>query len=277
LQGNKGGVAVSLRIHDTLLCFVNSHLAAGGDELLRRNQDFREISRITFSAPGRPTIFDHEYARSCFSALYTWFVRVAVHPCGSAISTTVSHNLTVAIWTTAKCAKPVSMVTALDCSSSIKCVRFLNSLQRISFDREVVFALVPPFSLKLVLTLDSNAGIVLQLVKMQQSKTAFHDFTEGKISFPPTYKYDPGTDNWDSRWVFFCLGLGLWKNDERLQREGASAGLVRPSAVDVTHGSRQAVAVPKCSRSEDQRPQAGRRRFHRDGKRSISFAHIFSQ
>lgn len=36
--GNKGGVGVSLRINDTLVCFVNSHLAAGNNELSKRNQ-----------------------------------------------------------------------------------------------------------------------------------------------------------------------------------------------------------------------------------------------
>lgn len=36
--GNKGGVGVSLRINDTRVCFVNSHLAAGSNELIKRNQ-----------------------------------------------------------------------------------------------------------------------------------------------------------------------------------------------------------------------------------------------
>lgn len=36
--GNKGGVGISLDINDTMVCFVNSHLAAGNGELARRNQ-----------------------------------------------------------------------------------------------------------------------------------------------------------------------------------------------------------------------------------------------
>ena len=37
-QGNKGGVAIRMRIQDTTLCFVNSHLCAHTEEWMRRNQ-----------------------------------------------------------------------------------------------------------------------------------------------------------------------------------------------------------------------------------------------
>lgn len=37
-----------------------------------------------------------------------------------------------------------------------------------------------------------------QLYVERQKKRIFKDFSEGKITFKPTYKYDPGTDEWDS-------------------------------------------------------------------------------
>ncbi|MES1912434.1 MAG: hypothetical protein MHM6MM_004710 [Cercozoa sp. M6MM] len=43
IMGNKGGVAISLTLSGTRLCFVNSHLAAHQDKTEKRNADVREI------------------------------------------------------------------------------------------------------------------------------------------------------------------------------------------------------------------------------------------
>ena len=48
--GNKGAVAVSLKLNNTLLCFVNSHFAAGVNDCDKRNLDYCEImDKIQFN------------------------------------------------------------------------------------------------------------------------------------------------------------------------------------------------------------------------------------
>lgn len=38
-----------------------------------------------------------------------------------------------------------------------------------------------------------------QLYQEMQRGRVFVNYTEGTINYRPTYKYDPGTDEWDSR------------------------------------------------------------------------------
>ena len=38
-----------------------------------------------------------------------------------------------------------------------------------------------------------------QLHNQRQKKQVFIDYEEAPIMFVPTYKYDPGTDQWDTR------------------------------------------------------------------------------
>lgn len=59
-----------------------------------------------------------------------------------------------------------------------------------------------------------------QLYHEMRNKRVFNNYNEGIIRFRPTYKYDPGTDNWDSseknRAPAWCDRV-LWKG-ERIEQ-----------------------------------------------------------
>lgn len=134
-MGNKGGVAVRLELHNTSICFVNSHLAAHTEEFERRNQDYNDIcARLSFSQFIPPkAIKDHDQ------------------------------------------------------------VFWLGDLNyRISgLEPEIVKMLIDKQEFALLLESD-------QLKQQHKSKRVFVNYTEGLITFKPTYKYDAKTDNWDT-------------------------------------------------------------------------------
>eukprot|EP00048_Salpingoeca_helianthica_P022785 m.20360 g.20360 ORF g.20360 m.20360 type:complete len:907 (+) comp7810_c0_seq1:39-2759(+) len=135
MMGNKGGVSVRFLLHDSSLCFVNSHLAAHDDEVKRRNQDHHEICRrVMFTREsGAPfSIFDHDHL----------------------------------FW-----------------------VGDLN--YRIPLPDAEVKSLARKGTFEKLLEFD-------QLQEQKRLRLAFVGFEEGPITFAPTYKYDPGTSDFDS-------------------------------------------------------------------------------
>jgi phosphatidylinositol-bisphosphatase len=50
MAGNKGGVGISFRFHETNICFINCHFASGDGQTQRRNEDYQTIeSRMAFT------------------------------------------------------------------------------------------------------------------------------------------------------------------------------------------------------------------------------------
>lgn len=131
-MGNKGAVAVRLRLHASTLCFVNCHLAAHLEECQRRNQDFADIcARLAFGNTSRG-LGDHDQ------------------------------------------------------------VFWLGDLnyRLADLDPEHVKTQVEQGRLDALLAYD-------QLRSQQRLGRAFMGYEEGPILFRPTYKYTPGSQQWD--------------------------------------------------------------------------------
>ncbi|XP_014209022.1 inositol polyphosphate 5-phosphatase OCRL-1 [Copidosoma floridanum] len=134
IMGNKGGVAVSMSVHGTSICFVNTHLAAHMDECARRNQDYACISAdIKFEDSPTKKLVDHEQIYWMGDLNY----RIA------------------------------------------------------DLEADEVKLLIDAQDFKSLLIRD-------QLNEQRRLGKAFVGFQEQDICFRPTYKYDPGTDDWDS-------------------------------------------------------------------------------
>ncbi|KAJ1552418.1 hypothetical protein HK405_011401 [Cladochytrium tenue] len=165
MMGNKGAVACRLRYRDSFLCFVNAHLAADPGQVERRNQDQVEIAkRMQFQLPAETPHF------TAYHKLNPWVASGADSPNMPGAGARKSH------------------LSIYDCDHMF-------------YFGDLNYRIPLPFE---TVTEMSSNGLFPQLFELDQlniekkAKRAFVDFQEAEVSFPPTFKYDIGTSNFDT-------------------------------------------------------------------------------
>ncbi|KAL3313497.1 hypothetical protein Ciccas_007902, partial [Cichlidogyrus casuarinus] len=137
-MGNKGGVGIRFSYHNSWLCFINCHLAAGEGNADRRNQDIEEIlQRMTFFV----------------NADQVSELRV------------FQHDLVFILG-------DLNYRVASEDSDEIKRLIALGELDKL-------------------IALD-------ELHVNKETLLSFKGFQEQKLTFAPTYKFDMGSQNYDS-------------------------------------------------------------------------------
>lgn len=173
--GNKGGACVSMQIQDTSICIISSHLAAQMDNVNRRNQDYQNIMHRMFkdNINGRPLRMDeYDTARSISSHdVILWLGDL-------------NYRIYADKMSNDEFLSRLSNVSATDNQNSNE-----NSKEGENTDNQI--NLQEEAYMQIVNRAD-------QLMVEKNKGNIFENFIEGAISFPPTYKYDIGTDTFDT-------------------------------------------------------------------------------
>ncbi|GAM18525.1 hypothetical protein SAMD00019534_017000, partial [Acytostelium subglobosum LB1] len=163
MMGNKGGVAIRFQFYNTSICVINSHLNAHTENVLRRNQDMKDISRtLKFIGDDGKfiNIYDHD------QLFWIGDLNYRIPLPYQEVKDKIAHKDYYSL--------------------------FLHD----------------------------------QLYLQMKSNSAFEGFQEPPISFAPTYKYDPGTTEYDSsekkRVPSWCDRV-LWKTAKRAENVGILA------------------------------------------------------
>ncbi|KAI9010648.1 Endonuclease/exonuclease/phosphatase [Hyaloraphidium curvatum] len=181
-MGNKGCVAVRMRVHDSFVCVVNAHLAADVEAVERRNADFADIIRraeFPWVRPGEVLGADG----------YVTGVSL-----GEGVGRERYGLLTAATreWREMGIAagppRPGGGAGVFDADHLI----WLGDLNyRIAMGSSDIRAALAGGRLADLLAAD-------QLRAQRARGTAFAGFREAPLSFPPTYKFDVGTNTYDT-------------------------------------------------------------------------------
>lgn len=162
MMGNKGGASIRFTLFDSSLCFVCSHLAAHRENVVGRNNDFKNIIEKTVYAPNDSSMEQDEVKIE-----KTRRLRYGTGLSEKEDLSMLQHD--IIFW-----------------------VGDLNYRIDDSLTTEEVFQRIAKKDISTLLEKD-------QLNIEREKGHVFNDFNEGVIEFYPTYKYQPGTDDYETR------------------------------------------------------------------------------
>jgi phosphatidylinositol-bisphosphatase len=163
MLGNKGGVSVRLCLYDTSICFVCAHLAAHRENVAGRNSDFKNIYERTIFLTSEQAVIENASEHNSLVVRPRYgadrFIDVDV--------TVPDHE--IIYWIGDLNYRITEDVPTDDVFYKIdtKDIAFLRPFDQLNIERA--------------------------------RGAAFQGFIEGQLNFPPTYKFQPGTDLYERR------------------------------------------------------------------------------
>jgi inositol polyphosphate 5-phosphatase INPP5B/F len=166
VMGNKGAVVIRFRYHNTTVCLVCSHLSANRDNVLGRNADVRNINERTALYPNQnqnsSADLNDVIQKKNMKDLSTQWSNDTALPLQIE-----EHD--VIFWFGDLNYRIQDTVTSTEVLEIVRRGGYASLLSRDQLNIEIA------------------------------SKNVFLDFEEGRVEFEPTYKYQPGTDVYETR------------------------------------------------------------------------------
>uniref|UniRef100_A0A7S3PZ34 Inositol polyphosphate-related phosphatase domain-containing protein n=2 Tax=Chaetoceros debilis TaxID=122233 RepID=A0A7S3PZ34_9STRA len=206
--GNKGGIGISVVIGKTSYCFLTAHLAAHQNQLVRRTNEFSKISREISRALGKINVYKDgtNHTKESIESIHDDEVEGGCFEDNCIVLGNGKQKSSPCIKTMNSCFCPTcpNSLRRSCCCSNVQGEKY-NPLPhafdhviwagdlnfRINGTREVVDSLLFHHRHDVLIAYD-------QMNMLLQFETAFAGFEEGPITFRPTYKFDKGTDTYDT-------------------------------------------------------------------------------
>lgn len=236
--GNKGGVCIRFEAADSSICFVNSHLSAHREAVLKRNEDYQAIiSQKVFKDISKAEFVDKGHNVRFVADPVTSSLRKEIVALRSRLADQSTQSFLDSSTTRFESTEMPSAVAddlfgqntlAIDDHDIIIWIGDLNYRLSMDITIEEAYEMI-----------DSNLFDSLseydQLLQEKELGLIFAGFNEGLITFPPTYQYLVGSDEYDRRldgksrcpaWcdrVLWRVGKGLHRINELTKKLGGQS------------------------------------------------------